>query len=311
MLTFDVEDFISLNAPAALKLILEILEEYDLRAMFFITGHMAERLSGFPEILQLLGNHEIGFHSSSHSVRPIIAEFTDVKDYKEAFSISFERETSHIDPLTGKTKGEGGIYFLQDLFKPKKILAFRAPGMSWTPPHLEALSELGIRFDFSSILSSSVTVLYKGLTFYPYTFMQEWSGSLNNYVNFLAAISKRRIAIFDLHPTTYVNDVMWDSIFYKGNPKKLVRSKVKCSKKAEHLFSRFRLWLKRISTLRNLGLLEVNPIPIKSLTNLVTSENEIQKCYANSMRWPRRLFNYSPEFVSAHFQEFFQGAMTG
>ena len=120
LLTFDVEDFINPNAISALRFTLKILSKYKLKAIFFITGYMAEKISNFPEIIDLLKKHEIGYHSTSHSVHPIIPEYTDVKNYKKAYEISLKRETSHINPLTGKIENEGGIYLLQDLFHPQK-----------------------------------------------------------------------------------------------------------------------------------------------------------------------------------------------
>ena len=65
----------------------------------------------YPELLDLLEKHEIGYHSSSHSVHPTIFEFTDVAKYDKAYQTSILRETSHINPLTGKIEGSGGILF--------------------------------------------------------------------------------------------------------------------------------------------------------------------------------------------------------
>lgn len=47
VLTFDIEDFIDPNEISALKMILELLDKHELRALFFITGHMAEKLAAF------------------------------------------------------------------------------------------------------------------------------------------------------------------------------------------------------------------------------------------------------------------------
>lgn len=309
LLTFDIEDFINPNVPNALLSVLEMLEKNRLRAIFFITGHMAEKLSNFPAILEKLCDHEIGFHSSAHSVRPIIGEYTDLRSYQAAHSVSLERETAHINPLTGRVEGEGGILFLQDLFKPKRIRCFRAPGMSWTPPHLEALAELGVKYDFSSSITTSEPARYKGLTFYPYTFTQEWEGSLYDYQCLIYALLRLKVAILSLHPTLYVNQDMWDCIYYKGNPSKLLMSRKKPLKEANLLFARFEKMLKRISMLRNLGLLEVDPVLIPSSNDLIIDQNQIQMCYETSMRWTRRFFNYNPRSISSHFQEFFHEAM--
>lgn len=41
----DVEDFISPTVIYAIQIILEMLEKYELKALFLITGHVAEKLS--------------------------------------------------------------------------------------------------------------------------------------------------------------------------------------------------------------------------------------------------------------------------
>jgi len=309
ILTFDIEDFINPNSMHALRTVLEMLKTYKLKAIFFITGHMAEKLSNYPEILDLLKSHEIGFHSSGHSVRPIIPEYADVESYNKAYSTSLEKETSHINPLTGKVEGRGGIYSLQDLFHPKKIEAFRAPGMSWTPPHLEALVDLGIKFDFSSNITNSEPVCHKGVTFYPYTFTQQWEGSLSNYQCFSFAILKRKIAVFDLHPTLYVNEDMWDSIYYKGNPPSLLQVRERPHKKTKSLFMRFELLLKQINLLRQTRLIYVDPNLSASSKDPILSENSVERYYSGSMKWCERFFNCSPRFIRAHFDEFFFGTI--
>lgn len=309
MLTFDVEDFINPAELTALTMILELLEKYELNTIFFITGHMAEKLGNFPKTLELLRNQEIGFHSSGHSVRPIIAEYTDVESYNQAYLASLERETAHINPLTGKVEREGGIYSLQNLFKSKRIRAFRAPGMSWSPPHLEALVKLGITFDFSSNITTSEPVRYKGITFYPYTVTQKWEGSRYDYQCLLYAILKRKVAILDLHPTWVINQKMWDSIYYAGNPPKLLSVHKRPPKEARSLFGKFELLLKQIHTLQRSGLLEVDSNLTTSPNQLSISQNQIQECYETSMRWPRERFNYNPRFIRAHFDEFFRAAM--
>jgi peptidoglycan/xylan/chitin deacetylase (PgdA/CDA1 family) len=308
MLTFDIEDFINPNAIDALQITLEMLNKYKLRAIFFITGHMSEKLSNYPKILDLLENHKIGFHSSSHSVRPIIAEYTNVENYHQAYSISLERETSHINPLTGKVEGKGGIYFLQDLFHPRKIEAYRAPGMSWTPPHLEALAKLGIKYDFSSNITLSEPVHYQGIVFYPDTFTQQWEGSLYNYQCLFAAILKRKIAILDIHPTIFVNQNMWDIIYYKGNPKTLQRAHERPLKETRSLFKKFELLLKQINLLRHAKLIEVDPNLNTQPKDLTVSKNEVQKYYETSMRWPTKRFNFKPRYIRDHFHQFFEAA---
>lgn len=306
MLTFDVEDFINPNAMGALHTMLRMLNKHKLRGLFFITGHVAEKLGDFSELSDLLNDHEIGFHSSGHSVRPIIAEYADVESYQQAYSVSFERETAHINPLTGKVEGEGGIYSLQDLFCPKKIEAYRAPGMSWTPPHLEALVDLGVKYDFSSSIATSEPAQYKKVTFYPTTFTQKWDGNLSEYVYLFRKIFRNNVAILDLHPSLFVNQDDWDSIYHKGNPRALQRIAERPVKEAASLFARFEELLKIISAFQRTGLMEVDPCLGASTKDLVLSEDNVEKCYRNSVGWPRRYFHYNPRFIHDHFQEFFE-----
>lgn len=306
VLTFDVEDFINPNAISALRRILEILQKHELKAIFFITGHMAEKISNYPQIIEMLRNHEIGYHSSSHSVHPTIPEYTDVKSYKKAYEISIQRETSHINPLTGKPEKEGGIHFLQNLFHPKTIQAFRTPGMCWTPPHLEALNSLGIKYDFSTNLTFSEPVLFKGIAFYPYTVIQQWNGTTYDYQCLLSSILRHKVTVFDLHPTLLVNQVEWDSIYYKGNPKTLSTVLQRPAKETALLFNKFGILIKRINILRKAKLVETDPLSNSPDKKFNIGNEQVNRCYETSMRWPRKRFNYNPKFIRNHFNEFFE-----
>ena len=308
ILTFDIEDFINPNETYALRFILAVLSKYDLKALFFLTGHVAERFSKDPEILDLLSEHEIGFHSSGHSVHPTIPEYTDTESYEEAYEVSLKRETSHINPFSGKIEGEGGISLLQKLFRRKKIEAFRAPGMSWTPPNLEALVNLGVRFDFSSNISNSEPIAYKGITFYPYTFIQQWDGAFSDYQCLISAILKRKVIVFDLHPTLYVNRCEWDSIFYSGNPVSLDNVSERPLAETDSFFKGFDLFLKRISSLEKAKIITTDPTLIKSSRDLRIRKEDVEKVYNWSMRWPRNRFHYEPTFARSHFYKFFREA---
>jgi hypothetical protein len=284
--------------------LLEQLKKHELRALFFVTGHMAERIQMYPEILELLKEHEIGYHSSSHSVHPTIFEFTDVASYEEAYHKSTLRETSHINPLTGKIDGTGGILFLKKLFSSKQITAFRAPGFCWSPPHTEALRDLGIKFDFSSTFPS-VPVRYKGLTFYPPPRMYDLQDKTSYYLVFLLSILRNRITIADLHPSLFVNQNVWDSIYHKGNPKQIAHPLPRSTTEINSLSYGFDLFLKRVKYLENTKLIETTPNLIESDKNLKITEKAVAKCYEDSIRWAKRVFNYKPKYLRNHFLRFF------
>jgi len=308
LLTFDIEDFINSNAIEANRIIFKLLEKYELNAILFITGHQAENFSTNPEILDLIKKHEIGFHSSSHSVRPIIQEFSDVKSYNEAYNISIQRETSHINPLTGQIEEDGGINILKEIFPNKRIESFRAPGMSWTPPHLEALNDIGIKFDFSSGITTSEPVSYKKVIFFPYTFLQSWDGSLYDYQCLFYTILTRKVAVFDLHPSQLVNKDVWDGIYFKGNPPYLSETQKREASQSKSLFHKFEDLLKVVNFLKKMGLVKVDTNLNLPSKDLITTKSEIDNCYEMSARWPRKFFNYNPKYIYLHFQDFFEDA---
>jgi hypothetical protein len=302
-LTFDCEDFINNRSIFVLHRVLQLLHEYDVKGLFFLTGHMAEKISNFPDILDLLESHEIGYHSSAHSVRPIIVEYTDVKDYALARQISLKRETSHINPLTGECEEKGGIIFLKALFPRKEVMAFRAPGLCWSPPHLEALKELGIQFDFSTDLSPT-SIRYRGLTFYP-------SAALFDIINIfryrmiLRTLIRYATAVLIFHPHYFVNADYWDSVYFSGNPRSLSPVKARMWKDTKAMLRRFELFLKHFSFLQKNGVLEITPPLEKSRKEPIFTKQSVIKAYQTSISWAKNSFGYNPKFAREHFEKFF------
>jgi peptidoglycan/xylan/chitin deacetylase (PgdA/CDA1 family) len=303
-LTFDVEDFISDNSILALRFILECLEKHRLRAIFFITGQMAEKLQDFPHVLRLLAEHEIGYHSSSHSVHPTIFEFTDVNDYEEAYLVSLKRETAHINLFNGEIEGNGGINTLRSLFPGKEVVSYRSPGCCWSPPHIEALRDLGIKFDFSASLNNR-PIYHKGLTFYTYPIIAHWTGEASEYRLLLLSLLKSKSSVLGLHPSLFVNRTEWDSIYHEGNPKHITKPLARTHQQINLLFRRFDSFLKQLQLLQKTGVIMVATALQESDRRPIVSENLVKKCYSISMKWPRQRFHYEPKFLRNHFFRFF------
>lgn len=291
-LTFDIEDFINERSIKSLKKILELLEKYKLTGLFFITGYMAEKISSYEDILDLLQEHMIGYHSSSHSIIPIIPMFTDVEDYQEAVEISYERETSHITPSDGEVEGEGGIKLLRDIFPEKEIVSFRAPGHSWSPPHLDALKKLGIRFDFSANISSN-PVFYDGIVFYNVPIER-------NVLQIGASLIRRQTTILRWHEHVFVNFPLSGVI--KKNSDVLQKSEPKPSNIVKKEFDKFEQMLNRLSMLENLNLVE-NQRRLKTTKNAL-KKVDIQKVYDSARWWPEWRYNYKPKFLYSHLLKF-------
>jgi peptidoglycan/xylan/chitin deacetylase (PgdA/CDA1 family) len=295
-LTFDVEDFVNPRSVEVLRVILRLLKKRHVRGLFFITGHAAERLESFSEVLDLLADQEIGYHSSSHSVRPNIVEYTDLESYEDACLVSLRRETAHIDPSSGEVDGRGGITTLRGLFSQKRIEAYRAPGFSWSPPHLEALRSLGFTCDFSTRLSR-LPVCHRGITFYPYPVLIDWKDFVNYYKDLFGAVLNQEAIVLDFHPDRFVNQTYWDSFFPKGAPQI-------SAAQTRRLFVRFENLLRTIKYLEKVKLLEVVAEPSESRILLDVAKIEADDVLEQIEAWSMNR-GYKPRFLRSHLLKFF------
>ena len=302
-LTFDVEDFINPRSIGALRRILKLLSKHDVQALFFITAHFADVMKGDVSFASSFDNHLVGYHSSGHSVHPIVHEFTDLEKYEDAVRISYVREGSAIDPLTGQVKGRGGIDSLKDVFPRHKIDSFRAPGYAWSPPHLEALRSLAIRFDFSAALSTE-PVIYKGITFYPFQAPRELLWKVPYMVYTLLF---KEVLVFNWHPDEFVNAEPFDTIYYSGNPRCLRRVRALSAPEIDRRFEDFEHFLRKIACLKKLKLITVCP-SLSTATQELRESVRLREVYERACHWTKTLFGYQPVFLYSHLQHFFADA---
>jgi hypothetical protein len=303
-LTFDVEDFINDRSIKALNCILEMLKKNKLKALFFITGHMAEKLSEHEETLGLLREHQIGYHSSSHSVRPTILEYTDVENYDEALLESERRETSHINPLTGEMEGKGGIHILRELFANNRIEAFRAPDYCWTPPHLEALNKLGIHYDFSTKIVHE-PASYKGITFYPYPICHYWKGR-SSYLRLARCVAVRKTTVLNFHDWDFVNSKAWNYFYRNGNPEELFKVPPRSYESMENMFTSFESFLKRVKALETTGIVRVTPKLENPGKRLEINRVPVEQMCREIARWFKGDYFYQTRYLHQHFKTFFE-----
>ncbi len=305
LLTFDVEgfpgreDLISTEIISALHNVLKLLKKYDLKGLFFITGTVAEKIGCYPQVLELLRVHEIGYHSSSHSVKPRIFEYADIKSYERAVEISRQRETSSIDPFTGSIKGRGGILALRQIFPEKRITSFRAPFLCWTPPHLEALRELRVRFDFSTCICS-VPVSHKGITFMPFpTVIDSISW---NFPVILKRMLSEDFLVFLMHPSHTTFKLGEPS--YRQSNSVSIQTKKRVDLIIKSKFSQLELFFLVLRELQRNRLIEIKGSLEESKKSLELKTSQIKKVYEKSVQAPEKLFGYEPKFLWSHFQEF-------
>jgi len=299
-LTFDVEDWIDDGVVPALDRILNLLCEFSFPGFFFITGDMAEKLSLHPDIVEKLTAHEIGFHTSSHSTRPMLTEYTDIPDYDEAVDVSIERDTSKIDYWSGEIRGVGGLNALKDLFPGKEITAYRGPGYSWSGPHMEALSRLGIEFDFTAQFGDT-KVLHRGLTFHPEPIEYLENLTKKNIQDVVEKTKNADVSILSLHPNQYAVAGFWDTIFYKGNPEVLTQQTPLADTEAERRFSLLSDFLKELQILEETEVIEIQDKLKRAKEKISPDDLDLENVYDMSIWWPKEYFSYEPTHLRGHF----------
>lgn len=302
-LTFDVEgpasreDYMDSRTLWALTKILNLLEKYRLKAIFFVTGSVVKEIERCPEVLEMMRKHEIGYHSSSHSVRPMIFEYTDIKSYDKAVQISLARETSDIDPSTGKPKGEGGILSLREIFYDKKIVSFRAPFLCWSPPHLDAMKRLGLNFDFSADLEET-PALHMGITFYPHPL------NINKPLSrtrVLPSITTRKYTSLLAHPADFI---FRKSNCYAYRTRCPAPTMLRSISNIRTKFASLELFFHGLSIMNKARILQITPPLKEGLSRLSTREENLARIYSTTMWAPRELFCYKPKFLLSHFHRF-------
>ena len=310
LFTFDVEglppteDSFDNASLMCLSKIVDLLDEKSFKGIFFLTGSAAEEVGKHPDLAKRLSSHEIGYHSSSHSIKPRIIEYTDLPNYQDAVAISLERETSHINPKTGKIEGEGGILALRKTFPRNEIVSFRAPFFGWSPPHLEALKKLGIKYDFSSNISKNPSS-FKEITFYPSpipiddcleaTFVRKEPTDV--FPQLISRILlRRKVTVLLMHPPTMlVKNPCADRDQYQFAGK--IRTKF--------IISLLKFLIARVDFLQKTNLIEVTSTMNKNWPSPILEKKDVEKIYWQSVQSLMRLFNSNPRFILSHFMHFF------
>jgi len=310
LLTFDVEgippqeDHLDNVSLTCLRSVLDLLREFRFQAILFVPASVAEQLYRHPEIIELMSSNRIGYHGAVHSIRPMILEYTDVPDYQTALELSIKRETSHINPETGKTVDPGGILSLKRVFPENNIVCFRAPFLAWSPPHLDALKQFGVRFDFSSYISDN-PVNFKGITFYPGPIPID--GILATLVNRMeqksfpvsieSLLLRKKVSVLLMHPSSLV--------FNKSYSATGKKAEMWSDIKVKFALSLLRFLFERISLMQKSNLIEVTSHLSDNWKTLCSESVDLNRLYWLSVKNPMKIFQYRPRHTFKHFTCFF------
>lgn len=131
-LWFDTEDYILPQSDDAAKRLAVFLTQQGLRATFKVVGEKARVLErrGRRDVIGALDNHEIGYHSNTHSQHPTVAEYEEPLDWETGIEEFDLRE-------------HGGFEDVQRIFH-QKPTCYGQPGASWAPQVFPALRKWGV-----------------------------------------------------------------------------------------------------------------------------------------------------------------------
>lgn len=218
MLRFDTEDFLTPESDDAALYLARTLERHGLRATFPITAWKVEALvrRGRRDVLQALQRHAVGYHSSSHSVHPTIAEELAATS-DEAAEEQFSR------------REEPGFRLVTDHLG-ADLCAYTQPGGNWVAEAATALRAWRVPLYFSEGWNSYIDVegrpfflggvlSYAGEVAAPKPFLSRLPESLEGAeAQLLDAIRRERergfgsIGLVNVvsHPTELVTESFWD-----------------------------------------------------------------------------------------------------
>jgi hypothetical protein len=291
-ITFDIEDIKSPDAPRAILFVLRNLRRYHLKGLFFITGEMLLAISANKSLLKMFDLHEIGYHSSLHTRRPTIQEYTDIQDYEEAVRVSIAHES-----------GPTGLEFLRETFREKEINAFRAPRLAWSPAHITALYNLGIRFDFSTCVSNDA-VNHRGVTFFPRPIEIDRIYSPITLARVMKQLLTRQTVVLDLHPSVLMYKGWWDWEFMHPDISPRYRPKPRSSVDMAVRLVAFRVFFFLVRVLTDIGVVEVTPKLKSSLVPLRTNTVDVAALYRRSISASLWFVRYRPANFMRHLTLF-------
>jgi peptidoglycan/xylan/chitin deacetylase (PgdA/CDA1 family) len=220
---FDTEDYILPPSDDAAKRLADFLTAEGVQATFKVVGEKARTLErrGRKDVIASLRDHDIGYHSNTHSQHPTPAEYESVLDWNTGVEEFTRRERQGFEDVLrifGKTP-----------------CCYGQPGNSWAPQSFDALRRWGVRlyldegshvgldgkpFWYGGLLNIFNTV--EGQELRPNDNWDNLERSKVKFRQFYARISSEQhgglISLY-FHPCEFIHQWFWDMNFAHGaNP---------------------------------------------------------------------------------------------
>jgi hypothetical protein len=220
LLWFDTEDYILPQSDDAAKRLAAFLAQQGIRATFKVVGEKARTLErrGRRDVIGALAQHEIGYHTNTHSQHPTVAEYESTLDWDTGVDEFTRRERQGFDDL-------------RRIFG-KAPTCYGQPGSSWAPQPFAALKKWGVRvyldeghqvglngkpFWFGGLLNIFNT--QEGSQLRP---NETWSNLAEAKARFqdlyIRMTSRREGGVISLyfHPCEFVHREFWDGVNFKN-----------------------------------------------------------------------------------------------
>ena len=216
VLWFDTEDYILPQSDDAAKRIAAFLTQQGIRATFKVVGEKARVLErrNRRDVIGALAEHEIGYHSNTHSQHPTVAEYESTLDWHTGADEFTRRERFGFETVK-RIMGQTPTCYGQ-------------PGAAWAPQSFAALKDWGVGVyldDGEQIGLDGEPFYYAGLlnifhikdghTLRP---NDTWSNLADAKADFqdiqMRLSSKRAGGLVSLyfHPCEFVHKEFWDAV---------------------------------------------------------------------------------------------------
>jgi hypothetical protein len=209
---FDVEDLIAPEADTIARSVAECVSEEGAAATFCIVGERARQWQarGRRDVIDALARHDIGFHTTWHSVHPTIMEYLADKGWDDGVEEVLRRERSGVEAI------EAAFGRLPS--------CYGGPGNTWGPQVNEAMRRLGV----PAVVYSPTWVPgddvheYCGAFAYPcgcsvgdgdYHLPDAWARNLDRVLGVVESARKAGtlwLEVFMGHPTRILHEEFWD-----------------------------------------------------------------------------------------------------
>lgn len=214
--SFDTEDFITPEADDAVLKWAQMLTRHGVKGCFCLVGERARALRrrGRTDVIQALKQHEIGYHSDTHSLHPLMAEYLEGMDWDDGVAEVMRREAKGIEGVA-EVFGQLPTTFIR-------------PGNDWAPQVLRAMNLLGIHVYGDANFEmpdgnlmwycNSLLVKYH-LAFDNYFDVEERLPKMKEDFDRLLGERKDKVIVIFTHPCRLVTERFWDELFVDGrNP---------------------------------------------------------------------------------------------